>query len=251
MNRNANFFNLGIYFIYISNAIPKVPHRLPHPLSHPPTPTSWPWHSPVLRHIKFARPMGLSFHWWPTRPSSDTYAARDMSSGGYRLVHIVVPPIGLQIPLAPWLLSLQGEPVETISRGCARPTTGTEIHPLISKILTQNASRLKNIWGQSVEQSLKKMPSRDSSTWRFIPYTDAKPRHYFFFYFIFSGFFFFPFLIRYLAHLHFQCYTKSPPYPPTATPLPTHSPFLALAFPCTGAYKVCVSNGPLFPVMAD
>jgi hypothetical protein len=59
------------------------------------------------------------------------------------------------------------------------------------------------------------------------------------------------FLIRYLAHLQFQCYTKSPPYPPTPTPLPTHSPFLALAFPCTGAYKVCVSNGPLFPVMAD
>jgi hypothetical protein len=59
---------------------------------------------------------------------------------------------------------------------------------------------------------------------------------------------FFPFFIRYLAHLHFQCYTKSPPYPPT--PLPTHSPFLALAFPCTGAYKVCKSNGPLFQVMA-
>jgi hypothetical protein len=64
-------------------------------------------------------------------------------------------------------------------------------------------------------------------------------------------FFFFPFFIRYLAHLHFQCYTKSPPYPPTPTPLPAHSPFLALAFPCSGAYKVCVSNGPLFPVMAD
>jgi hypothetical protein len=62
---------------------------------------------------------------------------------------------------------------------------------------------------------------------------------------------FFPFFIRYLAHLHFQCYTKSPPYPPTPNPLPTHSPFLALAFPCTGAYKVCVSNGPLFPVMAN
>jgi hypothetical protein len=43
-------------------------------------------------------------------------------------------------------------------------------------------------------------------------------------------FFFFPFFIRYLAHLHFQCYIKSPPYPPTPTPLPTHSPFLALAF---------------------
>jgi hypothetical protein len=58
---------------------------------------------------------------------------------------------------------------------------------------------------------------------------------------------FFSIFIRYLAHLHFQCYTNSPPYPPTPTPLPAHSPFLALAFPCSGAYKVCVSNGPLFP----
>jgi hypothetical protein len=58
------------------------------------------------------------------------------------------------------------------------------------------------------------------------------------------------FLIRYFPHLHFQCYPKSPPYPPP-TPLPTHSHFLALAFPFTGAYKVCKSKGPLFPVMAD
>ena len=36
---------------------------------------------------------------------------------------------------------------------------------------------------------------------------------------------------------------SSIPYPPT--PLPIHSHFLALAFPCTGAYKVCKSNGPL------
>jgi hypothetical protein len=49
--------------------------------------------------------MGLSFHWWPTRSSSDTYAAKDTSSG-YWLVHIVVPPIGLQFPLAPWVISL-------------------------------------------------------------------------------------------------------------------------------------------------
>jgi hypothetical protein len=27
--------------------------------------------------------------------------------------------------------------------------------------------------------------------------------------------------------------------------------FLALAFSCTGAYKVCKSNGPLFAVMTD
>jgi hypothetical protein len=39
---------------------------------------------------------------------------------------------------------------------------------------------------------------------------------------------------------------------PTPSPhSPTHPfPFLALVFPCTGAYKVCLTNGPLFPVMA-
>jgi hypothetical protein len=37
------------------------------------------------------------------------------------------------------------------------------------------------------------------------------------------------------------------PHPtPPPTPLPTHSHFLALAFPCTGAYKVCKFNGSLF-----
>jgi hypothetical protein len=51
------------------------------PIPYPPTSISWPWCSPILRQIKFARPMGLSFHWWATRPSSDTCAARDRSSG--------------------------------------------------------------------------------------------------------------------------------------------------------------------------
>ena len=52
------------------------------PLPYPLIPIFfWPWHSPVLGHIKFASPMGLSFHWWQTRPSSDTYAARVKSSG--------------------------------------------------------------------------------------------------------------------------------------------------------------------------
>ena len=45
--------------------------------------------SPVLGHIKFARPRGLSSQWWPTRSSSAKNSAREMSSGGYRLVHIV------------------------------------------------------------------------------------------------------------------------------------------------------------------
>jgi hypothetical protein len=51
-------------------------------LPYPPTPTSWPWLSPVLGHIKFARPRGLSSQWWSTSPSSDTYVARNTSSGG-------------------------------------------------------------------------------------------------------------------------------------------------------------------------
>ena len=44
---------------------------------------------------------------------------------------------------------------------------------------------------------------------------------------------------------------KSPIPSPCPAPLPTHSHFLALAFPCTGAYKVCKTKGPLFPMMAD
>jgi hypothetical protein len=51
------------------------------PIPYPPTPPFWTWRSPVLGHIKFACSMGLSFQWWPTRPSFDTYAARVKSSG--------------------------------------------------------------------------------------------------------------------------------------------------------------------------
>jgi hypothetical protein len=91
-----------IYYVFSSITFPTLSQKSP--TSSPTLPL--PLLGPVLRHIKFAQPMGLSFHWWPTRPSSTTYAARDTSSGGYCVVHIVVPPIGLQIPLAPWLLSL-------------------------------------------------------------------------------------------------------------------------------------------------
>jgi hypothetical protein len=55
-----NFFQflLDMFFIYISNAIPKVPYTLP--------PPCYPTHPllllgpGILRHIKFARPRGLS-----------------------------------------------------------------------------------------------------------------------------------------------------------------------------------------------
>jgi hypothetical protein len=72
------------YFLYLHfKCHPKSSlYTPPALLPSPPTPTSWPWHFPVLGHIKFARPRGLSSQWWLTRPSPATYAARDMSSGG-------------------------------------------------------------------------------------------------------------------------------------------------------------------------
>jgi hypothetical protein len=41
-------------------------------------------------------------------------------------------------------------------------------------------------------------------------------------------------------------YTLPPPCSST-----THSHFLALVFLCTGAYIVCKTKGPLFPMMAN
>ena len=40
---------------------------------------------------------------------------------------------------------------------------------------------------------------------------------------------------------------KVPYILPHPAPLSTHSHFLALVFPCTGAYNVCKTKGPLFP----
>ena len=96
-------FLLAIYFISIPNVIPKIPYILCPPPSSPihPLPLLSPGVAPVLVHIKFARPSGLSSQWWQTRPSSATYSARDTSSGGYWLVHIVVLYISWQTPSAP------------------------------------------------------------------------------------------------------------------------------------------------------
>jgi hypothetical protein len=43
----------------------------------------------------------------------------------------------------------------------------------------------------------------------------------------------------------------SPPPPPRPALLSIHSYFLALAFLCAEAYRVCKTQGPLFPAMAD
>ena len=79
-----NIYHLFFYYVFSSITFPMLSQKSPipsPPLPYPLIPTFWPWHSPVLGHIKFACPMGFSFHWWPTRPSFDTYAARVKSSG--------------------------------------------------------------------------------------------------------------------------------------------------------------------------
>jgi hypothetical protein len=81
---SSSFFFKDTFFIYISNfkCYPKSSlYPSPALLPSPPTPASWPWRSPVLGHIKFARPRGVYSQWWLTRPSSATYAARVKSSG--------------------------------------------------------------------------------------------------------------------------------------------------------------------------
>jgi hypothetical protein len=83
---NIYFFSFAdiflFYWVFISFTFPMLSQK-----SHTRSPTHSPTHPlPLLvvplRHIKFAQTMGLSFHWWPTRPFSDSYAARDTSSRG-------------------------------------------------------------------------------------------------------------------------------------------------------------------------
>jgi hypothetical protein len=63
---------------------------------------------------------------------------------------------------------------------------------------------------------------------------------------------FFKFLLDIFIYIS-NAIPKVPYLHPTPHPasLPTHSHFLALAFPYIGAYKVCKTKGPLFPMMAN
>ena len=64
----------------------------------------------------------------------------------------------------------------------------------------------------------------------------------------------FSFLFNFLLGIFFIYISNAIPKVPHVLPpnlLPTHSHFLALAFPCTEAYKVCKTNGPLFPLRAN
>jgi hypothetical protein len=91
---------------------------------------------------------------------------------------------------------------------------------------------------------------RRSAHWAFFPHTLC--RALFIYLFIYLSIYLFIYLFIKLGIFLIYISNAIPKVPHTlpSTPLPTHSHFLALAFPCTGAYKVCLSNGPLFPVMA-
>jgi hypothetical protein len=61
----------------------------------------------------------------------------------------------------------------------------------------------------------------------------------------------FLFLIRHFLHLHFQCYPKSPPYPPRPQS-PTHPlPLLGPGVPLYWGIRSLPDQGPLFPMMAN
>ena len=117
MERNTflKVFLLDIFFIYLSWFLSENPLSPP----PPPAPASWPWHSSILGHRTFTGPR-------PSPPIDDLlghpllhmqepwvppcvffgwrFSPREL--WGYWLVHIVVPPMGLQTPSAPWVLSL-------------------------------------------------------------------------------------------------------------------------------------------------
>ena len=107
----------------MSNAFPfpYLPSKhtpIPSPLSlltNPTTPTSWLWHSPTLGHQAFTGPRAsptdvlqghrlLHMHLEPCVLFGWCFSPWEL--WGYWLVHIVVPPVGLQTPLAPWVLTL-------------------------------------------------------------------------------------------------------------------------------------------------
>jgi hypothetical protein len=94
----------------LSKCYPESPlYPAPTPTPRSPTyslPLLGPGISPVLGHIKFARPRGPLTNDGRLGHLLLKMQLETWALGGYWLVHIIVPPIGLQTPSAPWILSL-------------------------------------------------------------------------------------------------------------------------------------------------
>jgi hypothetical protein len=99
------------------------PPKIPSPfvlLPNPPTPASWAWHSPILEHRAFTGPrtsppiddrlghplLHMQLEPWVLLCVFFDWRFSLRKLCGYWLVHIVVPPRGMQTPSAPWVLSL-------------------------------------------------------------------------------------------------------------------------------------------------
>jgi hypothetical protein len=150
------FLKLDIVFTFqmLSSFLvspPKTPISSPCPLlTNLPTPASWPRHSPILglRALTGARaspiddqlghhllhmqlepciPTCVHFGWW--------FSPRYL--WGYWLVHIVVPPMGLQWHSAPWVLSL----TPSLGTLCQCQWMTVNIHFCICQALAEHLRR--------------------------------------------------------------------------------------------------------------
>jgi hypothetical protein len=152
------YFLLHIFFIYISNVIPFPSFFSENHLSPLPSPCSpthhshsWPWHCPIMEHRTFMGlrasphiddrvghllvhkqleppvPPRVFFDWW--------FSPKEV--WGYWLVHIDVPPMGLQTPSAPWVLSL----APSLGTLCSVQRITVSIHFCICQALAEPLRR--------------------------------------------------------------------------------------------------------------
>jgi hypothetical protein len=130
----------------------KVPHPFPLPLiTNWPTPAAWPWHSPTLGHRVFTGlraslhideqlshsllhiqlepwvPPCVLFGWWLS----------PWELWGYGLVHIVVPPMGLQTLSAPWVQP----PAPSLGSLCSVQWMAVSMHFWICQALAEPLRR--------------------------------------------------------------------------------------------------------------
>jgi hypothetical protein len=120
-------------------------------LINPLTPTSWSWHFSILRHRDVTGPRAspptdyqlghplLHLHLEPWVPPCVFFVwwFSPWELWGYWLLHIVVPPMGLQTPSAPWILSL----MPSLGILCSVQWTVVSIHLCICEALSEPLRR--------------------------------------------------------------------------------------------------------------
>jgi hypothetical protein len=114
--------------------------------------------------------------------------------------------------------------------------------------MSGNSKTIQTSTGQDGKKPMLQFMSPHFSSFISVHYVEQE-----FFFFLFFQHIFFSFLIFLLGIFIIYISKAIPKVPHTLppTPLTTHSHLLALAFPCPGAYKICMTNGPLFPEMAN